>query len=115
MLRVSNISAGYGRVTILENVSIEVGQGEVVTIIGSNGAGKTTLLRAISGLITPSTGEIVFDGQRVDHRSPADIVGRSLIMVPEAGSRCARHQRDRRRRRADGGRRCLGAPPGRHR
>jgi branched-chain amino acid transport system ATP-binding protein len=84
MLRVSEVSAGYGRVTILEKVSIEVGQGEVVTIIGSNGAGKTTLLRTISGLITASRGEIVFDGERIDRLSPAEIVGRGLIMVPEA-------------------------------
>jgi branched-chain amino acid transport system ATP-binding protein len=84
MLKVSEVSAGYGRVTILEKVSIEVGQGEVVTIIGSNGAGKTTLLRTISGLIAPSRGEIVFNGERIDHLSPAEIVGRGLIMVPEA-------------------------------
>jgi len=84
MLKVSDVCAGYGRTTILEGVSIEVGRGEVVTIVGSNGAGKTTLLRAISGLIPITAGEIVFDGERIDGRSPADIVGRGLVMVPEA-------------------------------
>jgi branched-chain amino acid transport system ATP-binding protein len=84
MLKVSNITAGYGRTVILQDVSIEIGRGEVVTIIGSNGAGKTTLLRTISGLVKPSSGQIVFDGERIDGRNPSDIVGRGLIMVPEA-------------------------------
>ncbi|WP_445505294.1 ABC transporter ATP-binding protein [Microvirga sp. G4-2] len=84
MLKVSNVTAGYGRTVILQDVSIEIGRGEVVTIIGSNGAGKTTLLRTISGLVKPSRGEIIFDGERIGGHSPADIVGRGLIMVPEA-------------------------------
>jgi branched-chain amino acid transport system ATP-binding protein len=84
MLKVSNVTAGYGRTVILQDVSIEIGRGEVVTIIGSNGAGKTTLLRAISGLVKPASGEITFNGERIEGRDPADIVGRGLIMVPEA-------------------------------
>jgi branched-chain amino acid transport system ATP-binding protein len=84
MLKVSNVTAGYGRTVILQDISIEIGRGEVVTIIGSNGAGKTTLLRTISGLVKPVSGEILFDGERIDRRDPADIVGRGLIMVPEA-------------------------------
>ncbi|MXQ10598.1 ABC transporter ATP-binding protein [Microvirga makkahensis] len=84
MLKVSNVTAGYGRTVILQDITIEVGRGEVVTIIGSNGAGKTTLLRTISGLVKPTSGEIVFDGERIDRRDPADIVGRGLVMVPEA-------------------------------
>ena len=84
MLKVSNVTAGYGRTVILQDLSIEVGRGEVVTIIGSNGAGKTTLLRTISGLVKPTQGEIVFDGQKINGMEPADIVGRGLIMVPEA-------------------------------
>jgi branched-chain amino acid transport system ATP-binding protein len=84
MLKVSNVTAGYGRTVILQDISIEIGRGEVVTIIGSNGAGKTTLLRAISGLVKPSRGEIIFDGERIGGHNPADIVGRGLIMVPEA-------------------------------
>src|SRR3712207_8049476 len=56
--------------SILQDVSIQIGRGEVVTIIGSNGAGKTTLLRTISGLVKPVNGEIVFDGERIDGRDP---------------------------------------------
>jgi branched-chain amino acid transport system ATP-binding protein len=84
MLKVSEVSAGYGRTIILQDVSISVGRGEVVTIIGSNGAGKTTLLRAISGLVKPTSGAIEFDGQCIDKLDPADIVGAGLVMVPEA-------------------------------
>ncbi|ALA16839.1 MULTISPECIES: ABC transporter ATP-binding protein [Chelatococcus] len=84
MLKVSNITAGYGRTVILQDVSIEVGRGEVVTIIGANGAGKTTLLRAISGLVKPSAGRITFDGTDIAGMAPADIVGRGLVQVPEA-------------------------------
>lgn len=84
MLKVSELSAGYGRTTILQDVSIHIGKGEVVTIIGANGAGKTTLLRAISGLIKPNAGTIEFDGVSVGGATPADIVGQGLVMVPEA-------------------------------
>lgn len=84
MLRVSDVTAGYGRTTILRNVSIEVGTGEIVTIIGSNGAGKSTLLRAISGLVRPTSGKIVFDGEDMTGWAPSDIVGAGLIQVPEA-------------------------------
>jgi branched-chain amino acid transport system ATP-binding protein len=84
MLTVSNLRAGYGRTIILQNVSIKVGSGEVVTIIGSNGAGKTTLLRTISGLVKPSAGTITFDGEEISGLQPVDIVGRGLVMVPEA-------------------------------
>jgi branched-chain amino acid transport system ATP-binding protein len=84
MLKVSNITARYGRTTILKEVSIEVEPGEIVTIIGANGAGKTSLLRAISGLLEPSAGTITFDGEVISGMAPADIVARGLIMVPES-------------------------------
>ena len=84
MLKVSDVTAGYGRTVILQGLSLNVGRGEVVTIIGSNGAGKTTLLRTISGLVKPSAGTIEFDGKRIDRMSPDEIVGSGLIMVPEA-------------------------------
>ena len=84
MLKVSEVTAGYGRTVILQGLSLNVGRGEVVTIIGSNGAGKTTLLRTISGLVKPSAGTIEFDGKRIDRMSPDEIVGSGLIMVPEA-------------------------------
>ncbi len=84
MLKVSDVTAGYGRTVILQDVSLNVGDGEIVTIIGSNGAGKSTLLRAISGLVKPTKGKIEFDGVDIAGMEPADIVGRGLIQVPEA-------------------------------
>ena len=61
MLRVSDVRAGYGRTVILQDISLHVGRGEIVTLIGSNGAGKSTLLRTISGLVKPSAGRIEFE------------------------------------------------------
>jgi branched-chain amino acid transport system ATP-binding protein len=84
MLEVSNVTAGYGLAIILQDLSIEVGRGEIVTIIGANGVGKTTLLRTISGLLKPCAGTITFNGEVISGMQPADIVGRGLIMVPEA-------------------------------
>ena len=62
MLEVSDLEAGYGRVQVLWEVELRVGEGEVVALVGSNGAGKTTLLRAISGMITPSGGDVRLGG-----------------------------------------------------
>ncbi|MXP63047.1 ABC transporter ATP-binding protein [Roseomonas sp. M0104] len=84
MLRVTDLAAGYGRTTILQGLSLHVEAGEIVTIIGANGAGKTTLLRAISGLIRPTAGKVELNGERLEGLGPAEIVGRGLIMVPEA-------------------------------
>ena len=84
MLKVSDVRAGYGRTVILQDISIHVERGEIVTIIGSNGAGKSTLLRTISGLVKPSAGRIEFDGVDITGMEPADIVGAGLIQVPEA-------------------------------
>lgn len=84
MLRVSDISAGYGRTTILDGVTLEVNAGEIVTLIGSNGAGKSTLLRTISGMIKPKTGSVTFLDETISTLTPDEIVARGLIMVPEA-------------------------------
>ena len=65
MLRLENISAGYGAVSALRNVDMVVASGEVVALIGSNGAGKSTTLRTISGLVRPSTGKIEFQGEAI--------------------------------------------------
>jgi branched-chain amino acid transport system ATP-binding protein len=64
-------------------VSLEVGAGEMVALLGANGAGKTTTLRAISGLIHPHAGEICFDGERIDHLSPPEVVRRGIAHLPE--------------------------------
>ena len=84
MLKVSDLRAGYGRTTILDGVSIDVAQGDVVTLIGSNGAGKSTLLRTISGVIKPTAGTITFAGDTISGMTPDEIVARGLVMVPEA-------------------------------
>jgi branched-chain amino acid transport system ATP-binding protein len=83
MLRVERLSAGYGPVQVLWDVDLEVGEREIVALVGSNGAGKTTLLRAISGLIRPTGGEVRFEGDAVGGLRPEQIVGRGIAHVPE--------------------------------
>jgi len=77
------ITAGYGQATVIEDLSIRVMPGEVVTIVGANGAGKTTTLRAICGLIKPSSGSIRFEGQAIDRLSAAKRVTSGITLVPE--------------------------------
>jgi branched-chain amino acid transport system ATP-binding protein len=78
-----NISVHYDKVQALDNVSLNLEKSEIVALIGANGAGKTSTLRAITGLAKPSTGEIWFNGQRIDQLKPAAIVGHGISMVPE--------------------------------
>ncbi len=83
MLEIINVSFSYGSINAIKGVSLSVGEGEMVTLIGANGAGKTTILSLISGLITPSAGEIVFRGQNITGMSPDKIVASGLLHVPE--------------------------------
>ncbi|HEY7655014.1 MAG TPA: ABC transporter ATP-binding protein [Methylomirabilota bacterium] len=83
LLRLDGIEVGYGDLTAVSDVSLEVRQGEAVALIGANGAGKTTTLRAVSGLLPLRRGRIEFDGQRLDGLSPAQIVARGIAHVPE--------------------------------
>jgi branched-chain amino acid transport system ATP-binding protein len=83
MLRVLDIDVYYGKVHALRGVSLEVQQGEIVTLIGANGAGKTTVLRSISGLEKPQKGSIEFEGQNVSRLAPEDIVAKGVSHVPE--------------------------------
>ena len=83
LLEVTDITVHYFKVPAVRNISLNVGEGRIVTLIGSNGAGKTTTLRAISGLKHPSTGEIRFDGQRIDKLPPYKINALGIAMVPE--------------------------------
>src|ERR1700750_7537 len=78
-----NISVHYDKVQALENVTLHLDQGEIVALIGANGAGKTSTLRAITSLARPSSGEIWFDGQRIDRLEPAAVVALGISMVPE--------------------------------
>ena len=81
-VEIQDLRVAYGKAKILEGVSMEVEQRELVSVIGPNGAGKTTLLRAISGVAEPQ-GSITFEGQRIDHLSPVQVVKRGIIHCPE--------------------------------
>ena len=83
MLRVTGLETYYGEMQALHGVSLEVGEGEIVSVIGSNGAGKTTTLMTVSGILRPRRGAIEFDGRRIDHLKPAEIVEIGLGHVPE--------------------------------
>jgi len=83
MLKIKNLSAGYGKVQVLHGISIDVPRGQVVTLIGSNGAGKTTTMRAVSGMIAPTGGEITLNGERIDGQEPFHIARRGLAHSPE--------------------------------
>jgi branched-chain amino acid transport system ATP-binding protein len=83
MLRVLDIDVYYGKVQALKTVSLEVKQGEIVTLIGANGAGKTTVLRAISGLERPHHGSIEFQGHNISRLEPENIVTKGISHVPE--------------------------------
>jgi branched-chain amino acid transport system ATP-binding protein len=83
MLSVKNINSFYGEVQVLQDVSLEVNKGEVVTIVGANAAGKTTLMSCISRTVTSYSGEIEFNGVRIDKLPPEKIVDLGLIQCPE--------------------------------
>jgi len=82
-LRLSHFYAGYGRVPVVRDISIEIGEGRIVGLLGANGAGKTTLMRAVSGLATMQGGSLEFAGRDVSGLSSADRVARGLIQVPQ--------------------------------
>jgi branched-chain amino acid transport system ATP-binding protein len=83
VLRVDGITVRYGNVPALRGVSLEVNEGELVTLIGANGAGKTTTLRAISGLLPLAEGSITFDGKPIGNASPKKILALGIAHCPE--------------------------------
>ena len=83
LLGVKNITVHYGKSLALDDVSLEVAEGSVVSIIGANGAGKSTILRAISGLTPLTSGEIWFLNQRIDGMTTTDIVKIGIVQIPE--------------------------------
>lgn len=82
MLKIENLTARYGSIEALHSISLEVGAGEMVALIGANGAGKTTLLNSISGTVS-TTGSITFDGKEILHVKAAKIAQLGLLQVPE--------------------------------
>ncbi|MBL3574173.1 ABC transporter ATP-binding protein [Rhodovulum sulfidophilum] len=83
MLTVENVHAGYGPTSILQDVSLDVGEGEIVTIVGANGAGKTTTLKTIAGLIAPTSGKITFCGEDITRLRGDQVVDRGITLIPE--------------------------------
>ena len=83
LLKVDNIHTYYGNIQALKGISLEVEEGEIITLIGSNGAGKTTTLRSITGLLTPREGRIYFDGDDITDTKAHELVSKGIAMVPE--------------------------------
>jgi branched-chain amino acid transport system ATP-binding protein len=83
MLMIENLNVRYGGFQALTDVSLSVGREHIASILGSNGAGKSTLLKTVSGLLKPASGNIHFNGARIDHLGPHDIVKLGLALVPE--------------------------------
>lgn len=83
MLKITNLHTYYGNIHALKGISLEVNEGEIVTLIGSNGAGKTTTLKTITGLLKPDEGNVQFLDQSVTGLKPDKIVERGLVLVPE--------------------------------
>jgi len=83
MLEIKNLQVSYGAIPALHGISLSVKAGSIVTLIGANGAGKTTALKAISGLLKPKTGEILYEGKNIAGLSPHHIVKLGLSHVPE--------------------------------
>ncbi len=83
LLRAAGLTAGYGKMPILHDVTLEVCHGEMVSVIGPNGAGKSTSFKTIVGFLRPSTGRVVFDGQDITGLRPDQILRRGLAYVPQ--------------------------------
>jgi branched-chain amino acid transport system ATP-binding protein len=83
MLELVNLSAGYGRLPVLFDISLQVGPGEVVALLGPNGAGKSTLLKTILGVVRPRAGELEWEGERITNAKAADRVALGITLCPE--------------------------------
>jgi branched-chain amino acid transport system ATP-binding protein len=83
LLEIKDMTVHYGKSMAIQDVSLEVAEGTVVSIIGANGAGKSTILRALSGLVASTSGEIMFKGNRINGRETTEIVRLGISLVPE--------------------------------
>ncbi len=86
MLKLENICAGYGKLDVLWDVSCEVNDGEFIAIVGPNGAGKTTTLRAISGMIHPKSGSIIYNGVHMEDKSMKQIHDMGVSFITDGGN-----------------------------
>jgi branched-chain amino acid transport system ATP-binding protein len=82
-LKVTHLDVFYGDIQVLWDISFSVEEGKIIAIVGSNGAGKTTLMKTISGIKTPKSGEVHFQGQRIDSLPSHEVVNQGIILVPE--------------------------------
>ncbi len=83
MLKIDNLSVNYGGIKAVRNVSFEVPEGKIVTLIGANGAGKSTILRTVSGIVRSASGSIIYNGEEITKLPSYEIVKRGITMVPE--------------------------------
>ena len=83
LLSIKNLTVCYGKDLAVEDVSLDVEEGQVVIIVGANGAGKTTIMKVISGLLSPTSGEVWFEGKRVDGLEAYELARAGIIHVPE--------------------------------
>lgn len=83
LLEIKNLQVRFGGITAVEDVTIDVPEGKIVTLIGANGAGKSTTLRCVSGIVKPQKGEILFGGENIVGLSPDKIVAKGVTLVPE--------------------------------
>jgi branched-chain amino acid transport system ATP-binding protein len=83
ILEIRSLGAGYDGVRVVRDINLSIEQGSIATVVGANGAGKTTMLRAISGVLRPIDGEVIFAGEPIQHLPSHEVVARGLVMVPE--------------------------------
>lgn len=83
MLKIDNINTFYGNIHALQDVSLEINEGEIITLIGANGAGKSTTLMSVSGIVPVRSGSITFQGEEISGLDPDHVVTRGLVQVPE--------------------------------
>ena len=82
MLKVEGLNAGYGSVNILWDIGFTLNDGEIVAILGSNGAGKTTMVRAVTGMLKPASGSVVFNGEELTKKNSRTILNSGIVQVP---------------------------------
>ncbi len=83
ILEIEDLKVSYGGIEAVRGISFHVSQGEIVTLIGANGAGKSSTLRAVSGLVKPGGGSVIFEGEHIEGKDSTAIVSKGLMMVPE--------------------------------